>query len=208
MLTKLTTAATVFGLFSLCIACTTCATQNADTFDDTPHVVKESSIVGTPLSKSCSQKVQKGQLSGKVDVVVAFLADGDTFTACTADATNLSVKVRLYGVDCPETHYNDKCERDGHAGRKTCEEQIPLGRLAMQKVMELIKGKKITLEPSKIDGGYKFDDFDRVLSYVRLDNGEDLGKKLISEGFCDDFSWKYRHPRMDEYRAAQANRPH
>ena len=38
--------------------------------------------------------------------------DGDTVHGCLMPEGRDKIKIRLKGIDCPESRYNKKCERD------------------------------------------------------------------------------------------------
>lgn len=118
------------------------------------------------------------------------VVDGDTLTV---RVDGQRVKIRVLGIDCPESHANEKCARDGREGRRGCREQVPLGRQAAQRAAQLLKHRTVTLE-----GPTKTDLYERTLAYVRLPDGRDFGAVMIAEGLCEDFGWKYPHPRMKQ----------
>lgn len=118
------------------------------------------------------------------------VVDGDTLTV---RVDGRRVKIRVLGIDCPESHPNEKCARDGREGRRGCREQVPLGRQAARRAAQLLKHRTVTLE-----GPTKTDLYDRTLAYVRLPDGRDFGAVMIAEGLCEDFGWKHPHPRMKQ----------
>jgi endonuclease YncB( thermonuclease family) len=121
------------------------------------------------------------------------VVDGDTLKVRVDGG--LRVTVRVLGIDCPESHANEKCARDGRQGRKGCAEQVPLGLEASRRAAALLKHRTVTLE-----GPTKRDLYGRTLAYVRLPDGRDFGALMVKDGLCEDFGWKYPHPRMKEYR--------
>ena len=131
--------------------------------------------------------------------------DGDTIKVRLLPQGR-KLKVRLLGIDCPESHHNRKCERDGRQGRKGCDQQIPLGKKATKRAKELLDGNNVKLESKKRDGKFKLDVFGRLLAYIRMADGRDFGLVMVKEGLCEDFGWKYPHPRGKEYRKAQKAR--
>lgn len=142
--------------------------------------------------KIANQDAEKSTVPGVPagsQVYVDKVVDGDTFKVRGADGNSFRIRVR--GVDCPESHRNDKCERDGQQGRKGCDEQIPLGLEAARIAAKLAKHKQVILE-----GPISLDRYGRVLAYVRLPDGSDYGAFMVKEGLCEDFGWKYPHPRM------------
>lgn len=127
--------------------------------------------------------------------------DGDTFVV-SADPRPLTI--RVLGIDCPESHRNAKCERDGAHGGATCADQVPRGQAAAARARELLGGRDVILEPRAPGEPIAHDRYGRTLAYVRLSDGTDFGHELVAEGLCEDFGWKYPHPRGAEYRAVAA----
>ena len=127
------------------------------------------------------------------------VVDGDTMEVRLLPGGEV-VKIRVLGIDCPESHQNQKCESDGKNGRQGCDWQIPRGLVAARRVAEILKQKVVGLE---CDGGCKQDVFGRLLRYLRLKDGQDFGLRLVGDGLCEDFGWKYPHPRRQQYRLAQ-----
>jgi micrococcal nuclease len=138
--------------------------------------------------------------------VVEKVVDGDTLRVRLPQGKKLTV--RILGIDCPETHRNDKCEKDARRGRPTCEQQIPWGRKATQAARGLIAGKEVILQcPGECtNGGYG-----RALRYVHVvdgkllgrKNGYDFGLEMVREGLCRASRFKQGHPRFRKYRNAE-----
>jgi endonuclease YncB( thermonuclease family) len=140
--------------------------------------------------KTRKQKAPAPPVAAWVEKVV----DGDTVQV-RLGGEGKRVTVRVLGIDCPESHRNAKCRRDGVQGRETCDQQVPRGLEAARRVAELVKQQRVILE-----GSSDKDPYGRLLAYIRLPDGRDLGEILIMEGLCEDFSWKYPHPRQDRYK--------
>ena len=132
---------------------------------------------------------------------VVRIIDGDTVVV--ANTSLPPTKVRLLGIDCPETHANEKCLRDEQDGRGACRDQLPRGALAASRARELLDHQSVYLEPKYPGRDFELDPYRRVLAFIRLADGRDFGLVLVSEGLCEDFSWKYPHPRSAEYLRAQ-----
>ena len=132
---------------------------------------------------------------------VTKVADGDTFTACLMPGMTGSVKVRVLGIDCPEISENQKCKKEEKQGKGACKAQIPFGKKAGEFAKRILLNQNIYLESTHGDGLFEKDVFGRVLAYVRTTSGEDFGKKMVQEGFCQNYQWKYPHPRGIEYGA-------
>jgi micrococcal nuclease len=108
-------------------------------------------LVGVLLFPSCSFA-----WTGKV----VGISDGDTITVLTPDKT--PVKIRLYGIDCPE---------GGQA----------FGTRAKQITSDVCFGK--TVEVGNVD----MDRYGRTVGLVTLNDGEVLNEELVGAGFA----WLY-----------------
>ncbi len=142
-------------------------------------------------------------LSEDVRVYVDKVLDGDTLVVRpVVEREGERIRIRILGIDCPESHKNPKCMRQGRQGGPDCEEQIPRGKKAGRHVAELIKHETVRLESGEDDEKFDRGGYDRILAYVRLDDGRDLGKHLVEKGLCRDYGHKYPHPRHDDYQEA------
>lgn len=125
------------------------------------------------------------------------IIDADTIVVHTGQD---EVTVRLIGIDCPESRPNSKCKRDGKQGWRGCDWQVPRGKRAKKRAEKLLEAESVTLEcDEKCEAGA----YGRQLRYVRLPGGRDYGIELVKEGLCQDFSFKYPHPREESYQKAQ-----
>ncbi|WP_165078066.1 MULTISPECIES: thermonuclease family protein [unclassified Desulfovibrio] len=97
-------------------------------------------------------------LSGKV----VHIADGDTVTILTGG--NRQVKIRLYGIDCPE-------KRQAYGNR------------ARQAIAEMIAGKEVRVRSMGVDR------YGRVLGLITGPGGEDVNRAMIRQGMA----WVYTH---------------
>ena len=136
------------------------------------------------------------------EVYVDKVLDGDTLVVRPTEGSSDRLRIRILGIDCPESHENPKCRRQGRRGGPSCEEQIPRGLKAAKKVAELIKHQVVEVESEEGDGEFERGGYDRVLAYIRLKDGRDLGKFLVEKGLCRDYGEKYPHPRHEEYESA------
>lgn len=136
---------------------------------------------------------------------VVRVVDGDTLVAAI-DGRRPPVRVRVLGIDCPESKHNDKCVREEKQGRGLCRDQLARGLRATQAARQLLVDDQQTvyLEP-EYPGGRLFakDRYGRLLAYVRLPNGVDFGLAMITAGLCSDFSFRYPHARELQYRRPQ-----
>lgn len=140
-------------------------------------------------------------IASGTQVHVEQVFDGDTLLVRLPDATRAAV--RVLGIDCPESKRNAKCERDGREGRADCETQVPLGQAATNYARELLDQKAVVVEARDPTSATSNDGYGRALAYVRLGDGRDFGHLMVEAARCEDFGWKYPHPRMEAYRAAQ-----
>ena len=86
--------------------------------------------------------------------------DGDTITVLRE---RTPVKIRLAGVDCPESAQ-------------------PFGERAKQKTSELVFGKTVTVRPATTDR------YGRSVAWIGLPDGRDLSKELLKAGLA----WWFR----------------
>ncbi len=98
--------------------------------------------------------------------LVTRIVDGDTFWA--EDINGKSIKIRLIGVDAPETRNTGKKERS------------PYGDESALFLSKLIGGKRIRLE---FDVS-RYDRYGRTLAYVFLDDGTFVNAELLKRGYA------------------------
>ncbi|MDO5654822.1 MAG: thermonuclease family protein [Flavobacteriaceae bacterium] len=97
---------------------------------------------------------------------VKWVSDGDTFWI--DDGTQTGIKVRLLGIDAPESvDYGDKIQQE-------------FGKESHRFVDSLLKNKKVRLEYDIV----KFDKYGRTLAYAFLEDGTFVNQKIVSHGFA------------------------
>lgn len=106
---------------------------------------------------------QTQELAGKY--LVTEVVDGDTYKI---NYEGKEQKVRLIGVDTPESVHPDKTKNTKY------------GKEASNYVKQLIENKYISLE---FDVS-QTDKYGRLLAYVYLEDGEMLNVKLVKEGYA------------------------
>lgn len=110
------------------------------------------------------------------------VVDGDTIVV---DYHGKLEKIRLIGVDTPETvHPNKPVEY--------------FGKEASNFTRSLVTGKQVAL---KFDWQQR-DKYNRLLAYVYLDDGTLLNKKIIEEGYGHAYT-RFPFKYMDDFRAAE-----
>ena len=119
---------------------------------------------------------------------VVCIVDGDTFDARLSDGQIL--RIRIWGVDCPESREQiEKCQKKG---AERCKEEVQRGKKAKELTRNLLAGAKITLSGKFANIKH------RKQAYVSV-QGKDLGLALIRSCQCEE---KYDHPSKDVYQEA------
>lgn len=98
--------------------------------------------------------------------MVRAVYDGDTVLLTTREESRL--KVRLYGIDAPETRKPDK------AGQ-------PYGDISRRTLMYKIMGRRVSAEIVDID------QYQRAVAVLRYE-GRDINREMVAEGHA----WAYR----------------
>ena len=114
-------------------------------------------------------------------VEVARVLDGDTFELSNRQ------KVRLLGVDAPETQHHQEGIR-------------ALGAASKQHLAKLLTGKTVRLE--RPVGSQ--DPYGRTLAYVYLTDGTLINRAMIEDGFAMPYT-KYPCSKTSEFLEAAAN---
>jgi endonuclease YncB( thermonuclease family) len=125
-----------------------------------------------PVGGSISSAVAAQTLVGRVTHVF----DGDTLEL--ADSTRRRVRVRLYGIDAPETG------RRGETGQ-------PGGREARRALQVKVSGLAVNVEVMETDP------YGRTVGVVRL-AGRDINREMVGDGWA----WAYRHYLEGPYASA------
>ena len=105
--------------------------------------------------------------------VVKGVYDGDTVLMATRESSRL--KVRLYGIDAPETRKPDKPGQ-------------PYGELAKRALASKIMGRQVAAEIVDIDR------YHRSVAVIRH-GGRDINQEMVSEGLA----WAYRRYLREPY---------
>ena len=121
--------------------------------------------------------------SRTVEGVVRAVYDGDTVLLATRESSRL--KIRLYGVDAPET------AKPGQPGQ-------PFGEAARRVLLSKIMGKKVSAEVVDVD------QYQRAVAVIRY-AGRDINREMVAEGMA----WAYRRylqgPYASEYLGAESS---
>jgi micrococcal nuclease len=111
---------------------------------------------------SCNSRRDRDELAGYLPVTK--VVDGDTFWV--DDGSEKGLKIRLIGVNTPETVHPQKPVEY-------------FGREASDYVKNILKGKKVKLQ-FDVD---KTDRYGRTLAYVYLKDGTFLNAEIIEKGY-------------------------
>ena len=142
-------------------------------------------ILLTVFSFSISSPIKPDFVKAKVVRVI----DGDTIVVSIPKTTfnnrktlkNLKFKVRLIGIDTPESKVNKRAKLQAKQARTDVKKIIELGLLAKKFTQKLLpKGKTVFLEfdvePQDIYG--------RLLAYVWLKDGVMVNASLVCNGYA------------------------
>lgn len=121
---------------------------------------------------------------------VISVLDGDTLIA---NVSGHEVTIRMIGIDTPEV----------------VDPRKPVqcyGPEASVHSKELLIGRSIYIEKDKIKEATvgNYDNYGRVLAYVRLKNGELYNEKMIEEGFAREYTFgKEKYQYQKKFKATQ-----
>lgn len=114
-----------------------------------------------------------------VEGMVKAVYDGDTVLLTTRNESRL--KVRLYGIDAPETRKPDKPGQ-------------PYGDISKRTLMYKIMGRRVTAEIIDID------QYKRAVAVIRHE-GRDVNREMVAEGMA----WAYRQYLNGAYESEYIN---
>ena len=117
---------------------------------------------------------------------VVHVSDGDTLDVDCPDGRYAHTRIRLWGVDTPETVKPDTPVQH-------------FGPQAAQFTRDATLGQVVSLE---LDSRQTRDKYDRLLAYVFLPDGRMLNRRLVEEGYgyADP---RYNHRAKDEFARLQ-----
>lgn len=119
--------------------------------------------------------------------------DGDTIDVLTDDGETL--RIRLLGVDCMETHNELKMTEQAERLGRTVEQIRMLGERAKDEMRDFALNAPVKWEIPQDTPLH--DPYDRVLAYVSVEE-QDLGEFLLINGLAE--VRRDRHPRKPRYR--------
>ncbi len=155
---------------------------------------------------SCSGGSQPAKSpENTIPCTVVRVVDGDTFHCRLSSGEE--VKVRLIGVDTPESSDNPKARRDAERSGQSLEEIIKMGRASAEFTKRVLpKGETVYLEFDV----QKTDRYGRLLAYVWLRDGRMLNELIVREGYAMVYTIppnvKYQERFLEAQRYARENR--
>lgn len=116
---------------------------------------------------------------------VTRVIDGDTIAV---DLDGAEMKIRVLGINTPET----------------VDPRRPVecfGEEAAARAKYVLEGQYVELDrdPTQDD----VDKYGRLLRYVTLLDGTDVGLAMITDGYAYEYTYRVPYERQEEYRAAQ-----
>jgi len=109
------------------------------------------------------------------DIAVTHVYDGDTIKLTNGE------KVRLIGIDTPESSQNKKLFRDAARSGQDIKKILAMGHAAAEYTRALLNGRRVRLE-FDIE---KRDKYGRLLAYVyRADDGLFINEDIIGNGYA------------------------
>ena len=139
------------------------------------NIFQNDIVVQTSLNK-------EAEIEGKY--LILEVVDGDTYKI---RYNGEEKKVRLIGVDTPESVHPDKAKNSNY------------GKTASNYVKELIENKYVSLE---FDVS-QTDKYGRLLAYIYLENSEMLNEKLLKEGYAQIATYAPNVKYVDKFTALQ-----
>lgn len=117
-------------------------------------------------------------VSASEKAVVKKISDGDTITVLSGGST---IKIRLIGIDAPESRQNQKALKDSGRSGNDIEAILAQGKQATAFLKSVLqKGDTVSLEFDSV----RFDKYGRTLAYVYLSDGRMLNDLMISSGYA------------------------
>ncbi len=148
---------------------------------------QESAPLKESLPSSTEQEIQTTDFESKQSEVLSAqtnsknnltnaevikIIDGDTVLVTYLGKNET---IRMIGIDTPETVDPRKDVQ--------C-----FGKEASNKTSELISGKKVIIETDESQG--ERDKYGRLLAYIKLEDGTNVNKLLIAEGFAYEYTYQ------------------
>ena len=145
----------------------------------------ETKEVSSPISSYIPQEQLREVLGQKSSFPILRIIDGDTIIV---DIDGISEKVRLIGVNTPETVDTRR--------KVEC-----FGKEASRFVADILAGTSVSLEADASQGDR--DRYGRLLRYVYLPDGTLLNRVIIAEGYGYEYTYNIPYRYMNEFKDAE-----
>lgn len=152
-------------------------------------------VVEETVATGMEQVLSGGEIAGEVaadaatsPATIEKVIDGDTVVV--RGQTGKAVTVRLIGIDTPEVEGSP-------AGAECYGAEASAAARALLPV-----GTAVVLTTDNTQATY--DKYDRLLAYVTLSDGRDVGEELIRTGFAREYTYAAPYILQARYRAAEA----
>lgn len=130
-----------------------------------------------PFIGCSGEKQHDSDVSGDY-ATVEKITDGDTFSVIF---NGRKEKIRLIGIDTPESRRNDRSKKQGKEENLDQEDIVAMGKEAKAFISRQIqKGHQVRLEFDVQER----DKYGRFLCYVYLEDGRMLNEIMIGEGYA------------------------
>lgn len=131
---------------------------------------------------------------------VAFVADGDTLHL-ESPSNGKTYKVRLIGIDAPESHHSEKLERDAKERGVSAKQIMAAGRTSERLCRRWVQGCQVSLQydPRNKHQSHR-GKYGRLLAYVWVHRGSEvimLNRIALQVGWAEATS--YPHARLQEF---------
>jgi len=138
----------------------------------------------------------------ETDTVIQ-IVDGDTLAI---QRNGRKEKIRLIGIDAPESSVNNKTKKDAARGNGDMDTITKMGKEATRFVKRIVKpGDSVTIEFDK----QTRDKYGRLLGYVYLSNGRMLNEEIVKAGYANLLTYppnvKYQDRFLKAHREAREN---
>ncbi len=150
------------------------------------------------LSEAQFKKIGKKHVEEKVPCKVIKVYDGDTFKCRLKSGEE--IRVRLIGVDTPESRVNPKAKRDAERTGFSLKHIIRLGKKATEFTKKLIPPGTVVYLETDVQ---IHDRYGRLLAYVYLPDGRMLNEVLLEEGYAKMMTIPPNVKYVERFRKAQ-----
>ena len=144
-------------------------------------------VLNPPVAKNSVPSFDLQKYHEKIFTVTK-VVDGDTIDIDIANADKNYTRIRLWGVDTPET-------------KKPGSPVMYFGPEATEFTTQKTLGKKVTVYLNTEKSTR--DKYGRLLAYIKLPDGPFLNEELLKEGFAYADT-RFKHPFYNKYKQLQA----